>query len=312
MTLRPVRRTTMLAALLALGLAGHAFGQSTGDDTGNDEQGDDTPNYPTTEFAEGAKSASVTVGDIIAGISMVKRPDIDPNADVPVLQVSVGGKKVLEVPGVASGFDQPAAEASIVEMDPANQHEEVLFSSYSGGAHCCSNLIVAEELGGKWTAINVGAFDGDGNYLDDLDNDGEAEIVTVDNRFLYQFDCYACSAAPLTIYQIRSGKAVDATADPKYLQAHKDWLSRMEADVDPDDQWTSAGYLAGWVATKARVGQGADAMKQLRAHWDYDTDVGEEVCADGRDPDSCGNKNLVILKFPDRLERFLKTAGFPL
>jgi hypothetical protein len=297
-------RSGAVVAGLALALASSAF-------AAEDEQ-EEQPKYPTTEFAEGAKSASVTVGDITAGVSMVRRPDVDPNEDVPVLQVLVGSVRAFETPGVPSGMETPAAEASIAEIDPGNKHQEVYFASYSGGAHCCTHVIVAEEVAGKWVAVTVGDFDGDGRYLDDVDGDGIAEIVTVDNRFLYQFDCYACSSAPLQIYTVHDGKAVDVTSDKRYLGAHRDWLKRMEEDADPDERWTSAGFLAGWVAEKARVGEGADAFKQLTQHWDYGTDVGEEVCATGGEIDSCGKRDRKIMKFPERLKLFLQQSGYQL
>jgi len=207
---RPGWRAGAFAAGLALALALPALAAE------NDDQDQEQPKYPTTEFAEGAKSAAVTVGDVAAGVSMIRRPDVDANNDVPVLQVIVGGVRVLETPGVPSGMDQPAAEASIAEVDPGNHHPEVYFASYSGGAHCCTHVVIAEEVGAKWVAVTIGDFDGDGRYLDDLDKDGIAEVVTVDNRFLYQFDCYACSSAPLQIYTVRDGKAVEVTTDKRY------------------------------------------------------------------------------------------------
>ena len=104
-------RSGALAAGLTLALATTALAAEA------EDEDQDQPKYPTAEFAEGAKSASVTVGDVTAGVSMVRRPDIDPNGDVPVLQVLVGSVRALETPGVASGMDQPAAEASIAEID---------------------------------------------------------------------------------------------------------------------------------------------------------------------------------------------------
>ena len=104
---------------------------SSGGYAGNDDQNHDQevqpdePTYPTTAFEDGAKSASVSVGDVTAGISMVRRPEIDANHDVPVLQVMVGGVRVLEVPGVPSGTDEPETEASIAKIDPASRHPEV-------------------------------------------------------------------------------------------------------------------------------------------------------------------------------------------
>jgi hypothetical protein len=280
----------------------------------NDDQGQamqpDEPKYPTTAFEEGAKSASVTAGDVTAGISMVRRPEIDANHEVPVLEVMVGGVRVLETPGVASGTDDPETEASIAKIDPASRHPEVYFASYSGGAHCCTHVVVAQEVGDKWVAVPIGDFDGDGRFIDDLAKDGLAEIVAVDSRFLYQFDCYACSSAPLIIYTVHAGKAVDVTTDKRFLPIHHLYLQRLEEDADPDQRWSSAGFLAGWVAEKVRVGEGADAFKQLAQHWNYDTDVGEEVCTTGGDIDACDKKDRKIMKFPDRLKLFLQQSGY--
>jgi hypothetical protein len=273
-------------------------------------EAEDRSRFPTTEFAEGAKSAAVTVGNVTAGVSQVMRPDIDPNGEIPILNVIVDGKKVLTIPGIGSGFDFIAAEASIVEMDPENSHPEIYFSSYTGGAHCCNSIIVVEELDGMWVGIPIGEFDGDGNYLEDADDDGLAEIVTVDNRFLYAFDCYACSAAPLTITAVRSGKLFDVSADPRYLPAHREWLAQIESFIDPAEQWKSPGYLAGWVAAKIRAGEGAEAWQQLSSKWDANADMGEEVCLTGQTIDECPARSRAALKFPERLRLFLEQTGY--
>lgn len=266
--------------------------------------------FPTTEFADGSKSAAVSQGDLTAGIGFVRRPDIDPHDEIPLLTVIVGGKPMLEAAGVASGFDFPTAEASIARMDPATARPQVYFTSYSGGAHCCSTLIVATEHGGKWVAVPVGEFDGDGNYLDDINGDGLAEIVLVDNRFLYKFDCYACSAAPLMILSVRDGALVDLSTDPAFQPAHRDWLKQLEEDVDPEERWTSPGFLAGWVASKIRVGEGDDAWRELNARWNAAGDPGEQVCKAGGDPEDCAKGDLAVMKFPDRLKLFLDQSGY--
>jgi hypothetical protein len=289
------------ASITVSTFAGHAAAQG---------EGEDGVRFPTTEFAEGAKSAAVTVGNVTAGVSQVMRPDIDPSGEVPILNVIVNGNTVLTVPGVASGFDFVAAEASIAEIDPGNAYPEVYFSSYTGGAHCCNAVVVASEVDGRWLAIPIGEFDGDGNYLEDADGDGLAEIVTVDNRFLYAFDCYACSVAPLTITTMRGGKVLDVSADPRYVPAHREWLTQIEGFVDPQDQWESPGYLAGWVAAKIRVGEGADAWRQLSSNWNSAADQGEEVCLTGQVLEDCPPKSRVVLKFPERLRLFLEQTGY--
>lgn len=297
-------RALLLAAALLLGgqTAGHA---QAGD-------GEDQPEFPTAEFDEGAKEASVTDSGITVRIHQERRPKVDPNLDVPVFEVFVGDKKVLEYVGVASGMDVPAASASIVEIDPANDSKEVYFSSYSGGAHCCSQVAVATKTASGWVPVEIGSFDGDGYYLQDLDNDGAAEIVSVDNAFLYAFDCYACSAAPLVIYTVRDGKRVDLTADPRYVKNHRDWLKQLEEDADPQTRWTSPGFLAGWVAASIRAGSGRSAYQDLLAHWDSSKDEGEETCLTGADLDACPAGEKKVLKFPERLKLFLERHGYPL
>lgn len=287
------------AAIAIMALHGPASAQSDGGSR-----------FPTTEFAEGASSASVSVGNVTAGVSQVLRPDIDPTGEIPILNVIIDGTKVLTVPGVGSGYDFVAASASIAEIDPDNAYPEVYFSSYSGGAHCCNTIIVAQELDNRWIGIAIGEFDGDGDYLEDLDGDGLAEVVTVDNRFLYAFDCYACSAAPLSIATVHGGKVYDISADPRFVPAHREWLNQIEGFVDPEERWKSPGYLAGWVAAKIRVGEGADAWHQLSENWDTTSDDGEEVCLTGKDLEDCSQKNHAVLKFPERLKLFLEQTGY--
>jgi hypothetical protein len=217
-----------------------------------------------------------------------------------VLTVLVGDRPVIEIVGVASGFDYPETEASIAEIDPNNVHPEVYFASFSGGMHCCTQVVVATQVGNKWVAVPVGFFDGDGDFLNDLDSDGVAEVVTVDNRFLYEFDCYACSAAPLKVLTVRRGKLVDASGEIQFLPAHREWLRQMEANIAAEQRWTSRGFLAGWVASKARVGEGAAALAELDAKWDRTTDEGEEVCLAGGAIEDCPKRQRAVLKFPAR------------
>lgn len=267
------------------------------------------PRFPTTEFAPGASTASVAVGDLTATVSMVPSTE-EPSEKVAQLSVAVAGREVLDIAGGPIFFDFPATEASIVEIDPGNDHPEVYFTSYSGGAHCCATVIVASEAEAGWTGVLVGEFDGGGDYLDDVDGDGTAEIVTVDNRFLYQFDCYACSAAPLVIRTVRGGEVIDISRDPAYRLAHREWLEQLESSVEPSERWTSPGFLAGWVAAKAQLGELDEAWQQLVEHWDWAGDSGEEVCLSGLELDRCQRFDRATLKFPERLQRFLTENGY--
>ena len=295
---------SLALAMAAMLPAGTAFAQ--------EEEEAAPPAFPTTEFVGRAREASVTDSGITARVFEERRPKIDRRLDVPVLQVIVDGKKVLEYVGVASGMDVVTASASIVDIDTTRPGKEVYFSSYSGGAHCCSEVVVASNTSKGWVAVKVGSFDGDGDYLQDLDNDGVGEIVTVDNTFLYTFDCYACSAAPLVIKTVHDGVVVDVTTEPRFQKNHRDWLQQMEDDADPETKWSSPGFLAGWVAESARVGKGKEAFQQVVEHWNLAEDEGEETCLTGGDIDACPKKDRKVLKFPDRLKLFLDQHGYPI
>jgi len=280
---------------------------AAGDDTDLDNDAPPPPAYPTAQFAdEDATSATVTAGGVTATITLEQIPDSDPDNPTPVLHISVGGQEVLRAQGVAGEPDDPPAEASIAEMDPSNKLPEVYFVS-----GCCSTVVVAESLpNGQWVTVPIGDFGDTGATLEDLDGDGIAEIATEDINFITRFDCTACSTAPRTIYTVKNGAVVDETTEPRFLAAHRDWLKQLTDAIQPDAMWTSPGFLAGWMAEKIRVGEGADGWEQLNSHWDFTHDDGDEICPNGDDPDSCDAKDRKLLKFPERLRLFLTANGY--
>jgi hypothetical protein len=245
---------------------------------------------------------------VTATITMTRIPAVDPDIDVPVLTVTVAGKQVLIAQGIESDTNDPAATASIAEIDTSNQQPEVYFASSSGG--CCSSVIVAEAVGDQWVSVPIGDFQGDGGYLQDLDGDGIAEITAVDANFINRFDCTACSAAPRVIYTVKAGDVIDLTSEPRFLGAHRAWLKVLESNIDPADEWTSPGFLAGWLGEKIRVGEGAAGWQAITAHWDAAHDAGEDVCTTGDDIDQCPAKDRKTLKFPERLRLFLQSSGY--
>lgn len=300
-------RWSVSSAFVAVLLLASAAAQEAADDPSRGE----SPAYPTTEFEPDATSATVTEGSVSATVTMV--PPADASAGtLPVLTVSVDDIKVAEATGTETDFETTAASASIAEIDPGNDTPEVYFASYSGGAHCCTTIIVVEKTAdGSWAVVPVGDFDGDGDYLNDLDGDGFAEISTIDNRFLYVFDSYAASSlAPLVIYSVKDGQVMDIAGETRFLPAHRDWLAQLEEAVAPDDRWSSRGFLAGWLGEKIRLGEGAEAWNDLNAHWDFTADEGIEVCEGSFDPEACPAGQRKTVKFPEALRLFLNQIGY--
>jgi hypothetical protein len=112
------------------------------------------------------------------------------------------------------------------------------------------------------------------------------------------------------IIGVREGRAFDLSAEPAFRAAHRDWLLRLEESISDTERWTSPGFLAGWVATKIRVGEGEDAWRQLNANWDLAADQGEEVCLKPMDIEDCPKRSRVVLSFPERLKLFLKRTRY--
>lgn len=265
--------------------------------------------FPSAAFDDASPdSATVTSEGVTATVTVVAPTNAD-DLYVPILTVTVDGVEVARAIGAETDFDVRSAEASIARMDPASDYPAVYFSSFSGGAHCCTTVIVVQHTGDGWVIVPIGDFDGDGDYLDDADGDGLAEIVTIDNRFLYQFDSYAASAAPLSIYMVRDGEVVDVSTQPRFLDTHRDWLEHLD-EAAPEDRWASRGFIAGWLATRIRLGEGAEAWQELNDNWDLASDEGEETCITGGEPEDCASGDIEVLQFPQRLRLFLSQIGY--
>jgi hypothetical protein len=231
----------------------------------------------------------------------------------PILTLSVEGKTVLKVEGSESFPDNPVFLVQIAEMDPGNPHKEVVFSTYTGGAHCCSDTrILTSSMDGKsWQEVDMGNIDGGPLKVSDLNGDGRYEFAFRDNAFLYTFGCYACSTAPLHVLQLQDGKLINASANPafrphqvKSLESIIEWAAQ---DMDLN------GFFAGYVAQKILLGEGAQAWKLMLKYYDRKGDWGLESCTvKVNDKGECPPGKKVILSYPQALERFYKETGYAL
>ena len=194
---------------------------------------------------------------------------------IPVLHVKAPGGEEYDVPG-QPGFATPRAEFGIGKLDPETPGEQAIFTTYSGGAHCCAETLIAHFSGGRWSVINAGRRDGEEGFsYVDADGDGNVELVGSDNRFLYRFDSYASSLAPTQIFNLRGGKLVEVTREERFKPWLRTELARMEKEADEHpDSWKSNGFLAGWVAQKALVGEQADAWQRMSRSYDRETEWG--------------------------------------
>jgi serine protease Do len=205
------------------------------------------------------------------------------------------------------------ADAGFVKLDPTSDVPQLVFSRYTGGAHCCTNTWIATKPHGAagWSLTDAGKLDGGGFYFEDVDGDGYMELMSADNSFLYAFDSYAGSFAPVKISQLRAGTIEDVSDHPEMQVRLKQELAGMEyaAKVDPA-LWKSNGFLAGWAANKLRLGQGEEAWQTVVENIDSKSEFGPQECLTGQKIDDCPAEQLKPIPILKALAEFLKENGY--
>lgn len=90
-----------------------------------------------------------------------------------------------------------------------------LINLYSGGAHCCTSLLIAEMQGNKFVVLDTGFYGNSGFMVEDMDKDGVKEIVSGNDMFAYAFTNYAETRFPLRVEKFENGKLTDITRNFK-------------------------------------------------------------------------------------------------
>jgi|GEM_PF-1566893 len=203
--------------------------------------------------------------------------------------------------------------AAVVRLIPVVKATQLIVTQFTGGAHCCTvtYVIGREQNAEAWSMIKLDPRDGVGFSYDDVDGDGAKEFVGVDNAFLYTFDCYACSYAPVQIYKWREGKIDDVSLElgshARLVQdlAGMEWDAKLQPDL-----LKSNGYLAGWVASKIRLGQGDEAWRVFMQNYDRQNTFGPQICTTGQKVDDCPDGKLQPVPLPKALAQFLRDNGY--
>jgi hypothetical protein len=234
--------------------------------------------------------------------------------EAPVATLFVDGKQALKL-GAGLGASLAAgAHVRILSLDKSAAHPQVVFSRYTGGAHCCAEVYIAHFSGGRWSVLKTGRRDGEEGYsFIDADGDGNAEMIGVDNAFLYKFDSYAGSLAPTQIYNLRGGKLVEVTKEERFKPFLRAELARFEKDANENpDTWKTNGFLAGWVAQKALLGEQADAWQRMLKDRDPESDwgLGCEDEPKQKKPAECNDPKTRQELFPRVLRAFLVKNGY--
>lgn len=148
----------------------------------------------------------------------------------------------------------------------ADGEPEVIYSAYTGGAHCCFVAQVFQLASGASGYTSVDRNFGDPSFdIRDLDGDGRPEIVSADDAFAYRFTAYAFSGLPFLALRYDDGSFRDVTGSfPRLIRrdARQFWRGYIKFRRQPDD--SARGLIAAWAADQYRLGKRAYARKVLR------------------------------------------------
>ena len=165
----------------------------------------------------------------------------------------------------------PSGDEPVRLRDLNNDSEpEVLVDLYTGGAHCCSVLLIYEydPTSNSYERLRRD-FGNAGYVLRDVSGDGRLEFVTGDDRFSYLYTSYLESARPLLIYRYNpAGELVDVTRTAKaQIRRHRKSLFNFYKRLRREGDLDLRGVLAAWQADNYLLGRGAAARgwKTLRA-----------------------------------------------
>ncbi len=205
------------------------------------------------------------------------------------------------------------ATAGFVRLDKNTDYPQLVVTRNSAGAHCCTKTWFISKPKGSadWIVVEGESLNGGGYDFPDLNADGTREIVNTDNRFLSTFDTYAASYAP-KLYNRLDGNSLKSVNDSIDVAGNlKQDLASIEfgAKIDPE-LWKSNGFLAGWVASKIRLGEGEEAWTTMMENYNKQSEFGQEECTTGQSVDNCPVGNMKPQDFPRDYARFLQENGY--
>lgn len=167
---------------------------------------------------------------------------------------------LIELEVSPNGYSRGVGIGKLSAIDPA---PSAIFQSFSGGAHCCSTIVAAVPVGGKYKKVVVGTWDGGGidEFPRDVDGDGIADFVMNDGAFNYAFSSYAGSWAPPQVKNIYRGQVVDVSSQPEFHALFEEFSSKARIACGDRSNPDRNGACAGYVASEARLGKLEAALK---------------------------------------------------
>jgi uncharacterized protein YecT (DUF1311 family) len=226
----------------------------------------------------------------------------------PVLDVKTDTGVAFEQIGQSTS-SSAAANFGVGKFDPTSQSNQILFTSFSGGAHCCTEIKVLELIDGVWTSIDIGSFEGEiDQFPTATAADGSAAIVETDDRFAYTFASFAESYLPPRVFTIVKGAMVDASQDPHFAKLYRADMRAGEKSCLEHNN----GGCAAFVADASRVGLHDWAWQIMLSNFNPNSDwVLPTKCLIAMVNNTCPADQVQKFDtFPEALDWFLNSTGY--
>lgn len=273
------------------------------------------------DLADGGLTASITLkSSTQCGIAMAWQPaDPNPSSTCRIATLSIRAKgqaRPASFPLAPYGQDAGFMDLrlSIQRLDATSAVPQVMVSAYTGGAHCCEvTSIFGRRPDGQWVPADLGMQDGGGPpAIVAVPGARDPAIVTYDQAFLYTFASHAGSFTPVILYRYHGGELTNVSDDPAYRPYLVEDLAKQTRQWASSGRSEPNGYLAYYVATRARLGQLSAAWAYMLPHAQNSTKSGfgvsacslksAEETANGR---YCSKADRTPLPFPQGLAAFL-------
>lgn len=254
--------------------------------------------------ADDSEGVTYKVGDLTVQLFT----SLNDGLSAPTARITDADGQTYQVMG-AGGNMSVRARFAVGDLDGGQRADDLILTSFTGGAHCCTDIAVVTKIQGAWRTVDFGMWDGDGmwEFPRNLGGDASPEFEFVDNAFLYAFASYAGSQAPTVIMKLRSGQAVDVSSDPTYRQVH---INRM-AELERVCKGGSNSACAAYVASAARAGQMSPAWSVMLSNYRGDDDWQYPTGCAIPTEDECPASFVVRFdSFPESLQHFLGQGGY--
>lgn len=172
------------------------------------------------------------------------------------------GQEPIDLPADPLRSDSYPLAVGVGPLGPDGANPAVIVEGYSGGAHCCATFQMATIVDGAVVMLSLPAMNGGPGteFPTDVDGDGMADIRRTDDAFLYSFASYAASVAVPTFWNLRQGKLVDVSAEPRFAPVYRDLADSALATCTDKEVADRNGACAAYAAAKARLGEAEEGI----------------------------------------------------